>query len=175
MKVLARCLFTCGCLLIGMAGVGWAQLPPNVPFKWWNNPRVIQELGLSQDQIDKINTIWRDHRKTLIDLRAEHEKQQVDLETLLSKDTIDETAVLAKADLVNKTKADVERVTLQMRLRIRNVLTREQRERSKELLERFRMEEQQRRNTMDPNARPGPRNPRGPGARRIPPPADPPL
>ena len=79
MRPLGKYLLGVALLSLSFVGMGLAQLPPNVPFKWWTNLRVVRELGLTPDQINRIDTIWRDYRKPLIDLRAEHPQRQADL------------------------------------------------------------------------------------------------
>jgi Spy/CpxP family protein refolding chaperone len=142
-----------------------AQLPPNVPIKWWYNARMIKELELTQQQVQKIDGIWIENRKVLIGLRAEHDKVQVDLEDLIARPAVDEAALRSKVDQLYKAKADVEKATLLMRLKIRDILTPEQQEKSRSLFEQFRQEIQEKRNPGDSNDAPAgfrgvrPRNP----------------
>ena len=165
MKTLAKAILFSG-LLLGTVASGWAQIPPMAPLKWWSTPRVVQQLGLSPDQVSKIDSIWREHRKTLIDLRADHEKLQIDMDELLSKENIDEAAVVTKVEQLFRAKGQIEKVQMTMRLRIRNVLNRQQQERSLELWKQLRDE----RNADETGPGPAARNPmRGRGSARIPP------
>jgi hypothetical protein len=47
--------------------------------KWWKNPRVTAELGLSPDQAVEIEKIFVHSRPKLIDLRGDLEKKQLEL------------------------------------------------------------------------------------------------
>ena len=104
-----------------------------------------------------------------MDLRAEHDKQQIDLDGMIDKENVEEAALMAKADQLFKAKAQVEKTQLMMRLRIRNVLSRPQQERSVELFNQLRQEQQQQRNSNEGEPNPGARNPnRGRGPLRPP-------
>jgi len=46
-------------------------------------------LQLTPDQIDKINKIWMEHKKRLIDIKSDIEKAYLDLENMMSKPTTD--------------------------------------------------------------------------------------
>ncbi len=74
----------------------WAQggLRDMPPDKWWTNKRLIAALKLSPDQQSRIDTLWTQHRRGLIDQKAELEKRQMDLAELLGKNSIDENAAL---------------------------------------------------------------------------------
>jgi hypothetical protein len=48
--------------------------------KWWKNPRVTAELGLSPDQAAEIEKIFVHSRPKLIDLRGDLEKKQLELQ-----------------------------------------------------------------------------------------------
>jgi Spy/CpxP family protein refolding chaperone len=150
---------------VGIISFAWAQLPPNVAFKWWNSPRIIKELGLTPQQVHKIETIWNENRKNLIGLRAEHDKLQVDMDELVSRPAADEAALRSMVDQLFRAKAEVEKATLIMRLRIRDVLTPEQQERSRALFEQTRIEMLEKRNAGEAADPPGgqrvprPRNP----------------
>ena len=57
--------------------------------KWWEIPRISEQLGLTHEQTERINEIWTEHRKQIIDTRGEIEKAYLDLENLLGKTTVD--------------------------------------------------------------------------------------
>jgi Spy/CpxP family protein refolding chaperone len=109
----------------------WAQggLKEMPPGKWWTNKRLISALKLSPDQQSRIDAVWTQHRRGLIDRKAELEKRQLDLADLLGKDSIDEDAALKAFDRVQEARAALERATFIMRIQIKNLLSPEQQQR----------------------------------------------
>ena len=102
----------------GMRGPG--------PGKWWKNPELAQRLGLSDDQISKMEAIFQEHRLKLIDLRSALEKQEVLLEPMIEAEHPNEGQVLGQIDKVAMARAELEKANARMLLGIRNVLTPEQ-------------------------------------------------
>ena len=94
--------------------------------KWWKNPELAQKLGLTGDQISKMETIFQDHRLQLIDLHAALEKAEVVLEPMINADHPDEPQTLAQIDKVAQARANLEKSNARMLFAIRNVLTPEQ-------------------------------------------------
>jgi Spy/CpxP family protein refolding chaperone len=174
MKKSAKYLLVLSCCAT-LVAVARAQMPPNIPVKWWNTPRVIKELNLNPQQVQRIERIWVENRKNLIDLRAEHDKLQLDLEELVGKPAVEEAALRATVDQLYRAKADIEKATLMMRIKIRDVLTPEQQEKSRALFEQFRQELLEKRNAGEGGELlPGARGARPKSPLRIPPSTIPP-
>jgi Spy/CpxP family protein refolding chaperone len=91
--------------------------------KWWKDSALMQKIGVSDEQIQKIEKIFQDHRLQLIDLHAALEKQEAILEPLVEADQPDETQVIAQIDRVAQARASLEKSNAQMLLAIRRVLT----------------------------------------------------
>jgi Spy/CpxP family protein refolding chaperone len=94
-------------------------------FKWWNSDRFKQELQLTEDQITRIEEVFqgslpqfRQHKRTLDRLEDE-------LSRLI--DTADEVAVMQHADRVEAERAALSKARTLMLVRIRRVLSVEQR------------------------------------------------
>ena len=91
--------------------------------KWWKDSALMQKIGVSDEQVQKIEKIFQDHRLQLIDLHAALEKQEAILEPLVEADQPDETQVIAQIDKVAQARASLEKSNAQMLLAIRRVLT----------------------------------------------------
>jgi len=144
-----------------------AQGPPMagmVEGKFWAFPRMRERLGLSEEQVDQLDAIFLRSRRALIDLKAEVEKRQLDLEAILDDDDASEAAAETVIDRLEEARAALGKARLRMMLKMRRVLTPDQRQ----ALEEARRE---RRHRMD---RPGPGGPDGPDGPRFPPPREPP-
>ena len=94
--------------------------------KWWKNSELMQKLGVSDAQVQKIEKIFQEHRLQLIDLHAALEKQEATLEPLIEADQPDEAQVVTQIDKVAQARANLEKSNAQMLLAIRRVLTAEQ-------------------------------------------------
>ncbi len=96
------------------------------PGKWWKNSELMQKIGVTDDQVQKMEKIFQDSRMQLIDVRAALEKQEAVLEPLIEADQPDEAKVLAQIDRVAQARANLEKANSQMLLALRRVLTVEQ-------------------------------------------------
>jgi Spy/CpxP family protein refolding chaperone len=86
----------------------------------------MQKLGVGDEQVQRIEKIFQDHRLQLIDLHAALEKQEAILEPLIESDQPEEAQVIAQIDKVAQARANLEKSNAQMLLAIRRILTVEQ-------------------------------------------------
>ena len=93
------------------------------PGKWWKDSALMKKIGVSDEQVTKIEKIFLDHRLQLIDLHADLEKQEAILEPLVEADQPEEAKVVAQIDKVAQARANLEKSDALMLLAIRRVLT----------------------------------------------------
>ncbi len=93
---------------------------------WWNNPRTVERLKLTDDQRKAMDGIMLEHRTKLIDLQANLEKAELAMEPLMSADTPNDAAILAQIDKVVQARGDLERANSRFLLAIRDKLTPDQ-------------------------------------------------
>lgn len=93
---------------------------------WWNNPRMIERLKLTDDQRKAMDAILLQHREKLVDLRANLEKAELTMEPLMSADPPNDAAITAQIDKVVAARADLERANARFLLAIRDKLTADQ-------------------------------------------------
>ncbi len=79
--------------------------------KWWTRPDTAQKLGLTADQIKKMDDIFQQHRLKLIDLDAAVRKEEVIMEPLISAEQPDEAKIVTQIDKVAQARAELERPT----------------------------------------------------------------
>ena len=108
--------------------------------KWWTNKRIIQELRLTPEQQSKIDAVWTQNSRNLIDQQAEFKKLQLDLSELLAKDSIDEAAAMKVYEALQQARLSLERGTFLMRLQIKNLLSPEQQQKVEMISERQRQQ-----------------------------------
>ena len=96
------------------------------PGRWWTEPALVQKLGLTADQQNRIDTLFQQSRLKLIDLSAGVQKAEASLEPLLEADRPDESQVLAQIDRIAQARAELEKANARMLLGFRGVLTLDQ-------------------------------------------------
>ena len=106
----------------------------NGPGKWWKDSDLMKKVGVSDEQVQRIEKIFQDHRLQLIDLHAALEKQEVILEPMVEADQPDEAQVTAQIDKVAQARANLEKSNALMLLAIRRVLTIDQWKKLRDLL-----------------------------------------
>lgn len=94
--------------------------------RWWNNPKAIERLKLTDEQRKTFDAIFLEHREKLIDLRAIEEKAELELEPLISADQPNEARILEQIDKVAQSRAELEKANARFLLAIRGKLTPEQ-------------------------------------------------
>jgi Spy/CpxP family protein refolding chaperone len=94
--------------------------------RWWNNPRIVEQLKLTDDQRKAMDGILLEHREKLVDLRGSLEKAELEMEPLMRDDQPNEAKILAQIDKVAQARAELEKANARFLLAIRAKLTPEQ-------------------------------------------------
>lgn len=142
---------------------------------WWNSPRMVERLKLTDDQRKAMDGIMLAHREKLIDLRANLEKAELAMQPLMNADTPNDAAITAQIDKVVQARGDLERANARFLLAIRDKLTADQWKQLRALRDETKMRMDQRQDWPRDGREPGMRGP-GPGGqfRRPMPPSPPP-
>jgi periplasmic protein CpxP/Spy len=101
-------------------------LGPGPEGRWWNDPTMVQRLGLSDDQRKNMDDILQQHRTALVDMRAAVEKAEIAMEPLIKADSPNEQQILAQIDKIAQARAELEKANARFLLAIRAKLTPEQ-------------------------------------------------
>ena len=92
----------------------------------WNNPRIVEQLKLTDDQRKAMDGILQDHKMTLVDLHANLEKAELEMQPLMKADQPNESAILAQIDKVAQARAELEKANARFLLALRAKLTPDQ-------------------------------------------------
>jgi periplasmic protein CpxP/Spy len=87
--------------------------------QWWNNPNVVKQLTLTDDQRKAMDGIMQDHRMKLVDLQANLQKAEITLGPLMKADTPDRGAIESQIDKVVSARAELEKANARFLLDIR--------------------------------------------------------
>jgi periplasmic protein CpxP/Spy len=93
------------------------------PGRWWDNPEMVKKLGMTNDQVKKMDDIFQQMRSKLIDLNGNLRKEEAVLDPLMQADNPDDSKVLPQIDRVAAARAELEKVNARLLLSIRHVLT----------------------------------------------------
>ena len=121
-------------LLLGSMGVAFAWGPqgkkafPQATRSYRKAPwhSLIAKLNLSQDQIEKLQQLRLKHQKETLELRNTLQTKRLELQTLLASKDVDEEKVNLILEEMGKLKTELWKKTIHYRLKMRNVLTKEQ-------------------------------------------------
>jgi Spy/CpxP family protein refolding chaperone len=127
--------------------VAQPQMPDG---KWWKRPRIAERIGLTGEQSDQIEKIFRASRPRLIDLKADLEKKQLGLESALDDRAADRSDVEKRIDDVENARKDLQKERALMILDMKQVLSPEQWKRLAQMREEVRERRRQMRGQDPP-------------------------
>jgi Spy/CpxP family protein refolding chaperone len=116
-------LIVAGAMLAGTAGAQPAP-PPGPPGD--ARERIKTELGLTDEQVERLRALKVEENKANIRRRADLAVARIELEEMLGAATVDERALAAKIKAVSDMQAAAAKARLEARLALRKVLSAEQ-------------------------------------------------
>ncbi len=123
-----------GSALTLAAGVAAAQ-PFSVPVgKWWERPRVASRLGITQDQVGKLNAATYPHAKAMVDLKAAVDKATIDLQAASDTEPFDAGRARTAFSALLQAREKLELERFEMLLKVKAILTPDQWRQLQELL-----------------------------------------
>ena len=121
--------------------------------KWWRRPEIVEALNLSDEQQDRLETIFRASASDLIDFKAEIDKADIALRGELDRPQLDRAAIHRIATRLMEARGRMFDRELMMLVEMRGVLTDPQWNRLRNTLEKL---QQQQRQAQRPMQRPRP-------------------
>lgn len=85
--------------------------------------KAAHELGLTDDQMDKVADMRFEHQKEMIKKKAALKEARLELRHMMRNAEVDKKAALAMQEKISSIKADVARIKLNHRLEMRGVLS----------------------------------------------------
>jgi Spy/CpxP family protein refolding chaperone len=96
--------------------------------KWWKDAEVVKELNLTEDQVNVIEQIFNSNKGQIADLNSQLKQKQSEFRSKIEDPNSGRDEVLELNDEVVHLKTKLKRLRLDMLLKIREVLTPEQRQ-----------------------------------------------
>lgn len=124
-------------LTLAFAQHAWGS-PPVLPDqgvmgKWWKNSAAVEEIGLAESQISRIEQIYLNHQKNLSAVLKRLQEGERNLAAILSAEPVEDVRARRMIEQVASSRAELEKITASMNLSIRKVLTLDQWKRLEEL------------------------------------------
>ena len=94
-------------------------------FKWWQSDEFKRELGLTEDQSTRIETIFQHNLPVLRKQKEALDKADADFNQMV--ETSDDAQVMAQVTVVEAARSELNKARTMMLLRMRRVLTADQR------------------------------------------------
>jgi Spy/CpxP family protein refolding chaperone len=105
-------------------------------FPWWRDARFQKDLSLTADQSSRIDSVFQSTISLLRQKKAELDQQEAELSRLIAANA-DEGVVIRQVDKVEAIRANLNKTRTLMLLRMRQVLSRDQRIQLNRLHEEF--------------------------------------
>jgi len=122
MRTTALRRLAAGALLVALA----APLGAQSSFAWWKSEEFQKDLGLTSDQCARIDSVFQATLPKLREGRAELDREEAALSQLIDQN-VDEAQIAKQVDVVEATRARLNKMRTLMLFRMRQVLTPEQR------------------------------------------------
>ena len=113
-----------------------AQSAAAQPFAWWKNDQFVNDLSLTADQSNRIDAVFQSTLPELRQQKTELDTLEAKLSRLVEADA-DEAKVAAFIDKVEASRGNLSKTRTLMLLKMRQVLTPDQRVRFKTLHDRW--------------------------------------
>jgi Spy/CpxP family protein refolding chaperone len=92
----------------------------------WQNPKMVQELGLTDEQVKGLREVDFTHREKRLQLKSKLEGLHLEMEKLFSADSVNEPDVLKLAQKISDLKGKLFVQKIESRLAVEKLLTADQ-------------------------------------------------
>lgn len=106
--------------------------------KWWTDEKVRREIGLTDDQAAKAEEIFHTSLPKLRELKTELDGLEQELSALIRENKAEESVIATKIDAVERARGEMSKTRMLMLYRIHRLLTNEQHEKFKAIVDRQR-------------------------------------
>jgi Spy/CpxP family protein refolding chaperone len=90
--------------------------------KWWYNPKIQNNLGLSKSEVGQLDKLFANSRRKLIKLKSEVENEQFELDQLLGQKKVNDVKVKKQFQKLEKARNKLANERLQFVIGVRNLL-----------------------------------------------------
>jgi Spy/CpxP family protein refolding chaperone len=113
------------------------------PVKWWKMPRIAEKLALTQEEVEKMEGLYREHRLRTIDLRGEVEKKRLQLEEVVESSPFNGATCIESFEELQEAHNRMALERFKFLLQVREILGLDRFQQLKEEFRQFRMKRRQ--------------------------------
>jgi len=120
-------IFTLICLLAA-SGIGLARGPRGMEGlkmphgKWWRMPEVTRKLELTSEEQQKLDDLFVQSRRRMIDLKSNVQKEGLELEVILDQQNFDESACIDRFKKFQDARTNLTREQFRFLVKVRKLL-----------------------------------------------------
>ena len=109
----------------------------DLSFKWWKHRDIIKALNLSDRQINQIDQVFNRNKGEIISLNNRLKRRESELNRMINSPNTPEDQIFKASNNVESIRGDLRQVRLNMRIKIRSVLTPKQRKKLLEIRSKY--------------------------------------
>ncbi len=120
--------------------LGWGASPAAAGErmrKWWNSPRMVSELRLTPAEKRRLDELYLDFQRRLIEIKGETQKARLEIEAAFAAKPLDEARARAAFSRVEQAKQARGRAVRDFVLAVRRLLGRDRYQRLKSLYQEY--------------------------------------
>ena len=125
------------CLMLSWVVAGTASPANAQGFKWWQDDRFQKELGLTSDQVARLEGLFQTTEPTLRAQKAALERREEKLSKIISDPKSDEPAVLQGSERAEAARNELGKTRTLMLFRMHRILTDDQNVKMRQLHEQY--------------------------------------
>lgn len=95
------------------------------PGKWWRMPGVVDQLAITPDEQNRLDELFVNSRRAMIDLKSQVEREKLELEILLEDNPFNEAACMDRFDKLMEARKQVSAERFQFLVETRKLLGKE--------------------------------------------------
>lgn len=105
----------------GMAGASknYDRMPHG---KWWQNPAGIEDLNLTREEIETLDTAFDSRARKFMELKHALELEQFELKRMMEGKNLDENALMTQFNKLESARADLSMERFQYYVQVRKIL-----------------------------------------------------
>lgn len=105
-----------------LLAVGLAVAHGASKWRWWQNPEIIQQLNLTQDEIKQLDDAYLASRRRMIELKSRVEAERYELEELLGQSDFSEADLRAQNRKLEAVRSHLAEERFDFLLKTRNII-----------------------------------------------------